>query len=69
MIHREVPRTVGQASPTPEGESFLPVMSWDFSLASPVTEILEKDSFTLKDLLDEDETPPECRNENEKLLE
>ena len=36
---------------------------------SAIDSILEKDSFTLEDLLDEDEVLHECRSENQKLLE
>eukprot|EP01128_Nolandella_sp_AFSM9_P006997 TRINITY_DN3723_c0_g1_i1.p1 TRINITY_DN3723_c0_g1~~TRINITY_DN3723_c0_g1_i1.p1 ORF type:complete len:536 (-),score=147.50 TRINITY_DN3723_c0_g1_i1:245-1852(-) len=42
-------------------------MSWDFNMPSPVADILAKETFTLTELLEEDETPPESRNENDKL--
>jgi hypothetical protein len=41
---------------------------WNFSFPSPIDDILKKPSFTLQDLLDEDEVVPETRNHKQDLL-
>jgi hypothetical protein len=40
-----------------------------FSNASPIDTILEKESFTLEELLDEEELLPECKAHNSKLID
>jgi serine/threonine-protein phosphatase 6 regulatory subunit 3 len=41
---------------------------WNFQFPSPVDDILKKPSFTLQDLLDEDEVVPETRNHKQELI-
>jgi serine/threonine-protein phosphatase 6 regulatory subunit 3 len=41
---------------------------WNFSFPSPIDDILKKPSFTLQDLLDEDEVVPETRNHKQELI-
>lgn len=41
----------------------------DFTFASPIDDILKQSSFTLKDLLDEDEVVSETRNQKQELID
>jgi len=41
---------------------------WNISFPSPIDDILKKPSFTLQDLLDEDDVVPETRNHKQELI-
>ena len=43
--------------------------TFGFQSVSPIDTILERDHFTLEDLLDEDDILTECKGQNKKLLE
>tara|TARA_R110002050_G_scaffold256568_7_gene395553 strand:+ start:1139 stop:1564 length:426 start_codon:yes stop_codon:yes gene_type:complete len=43
--------------------------TFGFHTVSAVENILERDSFTLEELLDEDELLQECKSQNQKLLD